>query len=182
MKGVVFTEFLEMVEETFGYDTVDKIIEQSTLPSEGIYTATGTYDHAEIVQLVSNLSTLTDMEVSALLKAFGRYLFDTFYKNYPVFFKKCDSAFSFLESIDNHIHVEVRKLYPEATLPTFNTQVDDRQMTMEYRSERKMADLAEGLIEKSMEHWEETPYTIHKKSLDDQGEIVLFTIVKQDGA
>ena len=31
MKGIVFTEFLEMVELKFGLETVDKIIENSKL-------------------------------------------------------------------------------------------------------------------------------------------------------
>ena len=42
MKGIVFTEFLEMVEAQFGLDTVDAIIENSDLPSRGAYTAVGT--------------------------------------------------------------------------------------------------------------------------------------------
>ena len=36
MKGIVFTEFLEMVEEKFGLEVVDYIIESSELASEGI--------------------------------------------------------------------------------------------------------------------------------------------------
>lgn len=28
-------------------------------------------------------------------------------------------AFQFLKNIENYIHVEVRKLYPDAELPTF---------------------------------------------------------------
>ena len=35
MKGIVFTEFLEMVEEKYGYEVVDQIIEESKLPSGG---------------------------------------------------------------------------------------------------------------------------------------------------
>ncbi|MBT8311465.1 MAG: hypothetical protein HKP23_01335, partial [Flavobacteriaceae bacterium] len=39
MKGIVFTEFLEMVEDKFGLEVVDTIIEKAELPSEGVYTA-----------------------------------------------------------------------------------------------------------------------------------------------
>jgi len=42
MKGIVFTEFLDLVEEKFGMEMVDKIITQSELESEGAYTAVGT--------------------------------------------------------------------------------------------------------------------------------------------
>ena len=41
MKGMVFIEFLELVEEKFGLEMVDNIIEQSNLESEGVYTLVG---------------------------------------------------------------------------------------------------------------------------------------------
>ena len=36
MKGVVFTEFVEMVEEKFSPEMAELIIESSNLPSQGI--------------------------------------------------------------------------------------------------------------------------------------------------
>ena len=55
MKGVVFTEFVEMVEARFGLPMLDRIIEAAQLPSGGAYSAVGTYDHGEMVQLVGAL-------------------------------------------------------------------------------------------------------------------------------
>ena len=45
MKGVIFTEFLEMVESHFSPEMADRIITAARLPSGGAYTAVGTYDH-----------------------------------------------------------------------------------------------------------------------------------------
>ena len=45
MKGIVFTEFLEMVEDKFSADMVDDIIDDCDLASGGAYTAVGTYPH-----------------------------------------------------------------------------------------------------------------------------------------
>ncbi len=42
MKGTVFTEFLEMVENILSPELADLIIEQSDLHSEGAYTSLGT--------------------------------------------------------------------------------------------------------------------------------------------
>ena len=53
MKGMVFTEFLEMVEDKFSPEVADQIIEQANLRSGGIYTSVGTYDHGEMIELVS---------------------------------------------------------------------------------------------------------------------------------
>ena len=78
MKGIVFTEFLQLVEEKFGYETVDKVLLQVQPENDGAYTAVGTYDHQELIQLVVALSQETKVAVPDLVKAFGRYLFTKF--------------------------------------------------------------------------------------------------------
>ena len=147
MKGMVFTEFLELVEDRFGADMVDTIIERADLPNGGAYTAVGTYDHAELVRLVQQLSLETNTEVSTLIKGYGEHLFPLLAKGHPGFidsFKGCAPLF---RAVHDVIHVEVKKLYPEAELPSFACeQLADGRMVMHYRSARGLADLAEGLI------------------------------------
>ena len=41
MKGIVFTEFLEMVEERYSAEVMDQILLGAKLPSGGAYTARG---------------------------------------------------------------------------------------------------------------------------------------------
>ncbi len=174
MKGIVFTEFLEMVEKKFGYDMVDSILEKSGL--DGIYTAIGTYPHHEIVSLLMNLSEETNKDAEILLSEFGKYIFDTFLASYPQFFQNAENAFEFLESIDNHIHVEVQKLYPEAALPRFETEVNAvGEMTMVYKSDRKMSSFAMGLIEKTISHYKEN-LNVTKEVIKDDGSEVRFII------
>ena len=157
MKGLVFTEFLEMVAARFSEDMVDDIIEAANLPSGGAYTSVGTYPHSEMVMLVQQLSNQTGLAMPTLIKAFGQYLFGRFVFLYPHFFCKLHSAFDFLESIENYVHIEVHKLYPDAELPTFETQRDDarRTLVMTYRSKHPFAALAEGLIEGCLAHYHE---------------------------
>ena len=155
MKGLVFTEFMEMVEQTFSADMVDDIIEASDLPSGGAYTSIGTYPHSEMVTLVQSLSKQTGMPVPALVKAFGQYLFGRFVVLYPTFFTNSPDMFDFLDSIENYVHVEVRKLYPDAQLPTFETRREGSQkLIMIYRSQHPFATLAEGLIEGCINHYQ----------------------------
>lgn len=176
MKGIVFTEFLDMVEEKFGYEVVDQIIEDAQLESKGVYTSVGTYKHSEIVQLLMNLSDTVKVDPNVLLKEFGIYLFDTFLKTYPTFFTSVDNAFDFLESIDKHIHVEVLKLYPDATLPKFlSERFDDNSMIMTYISDRKMSALAHGLIERSIKHYRED-YSLEIENISEDGSKVKFII------
>ena len=83
MKGVVFTEFLEMVEQKFGMEMVNALIENNDLSSDGVYSAVGTYHHSEMVSLVVDLGKRSGITIPDLLKAFGAYLFQTFKTGYP---------------------------------------------------------------------------------------------------
>jgi hypothetical protein len=176
MKGIVFTEFIDMVEGMFGYEMMDSIIESSNLPSGGIYTAVGTYDHSEIVQLVVALSNRTEIPINFLLKTYGKHLFGVFTRGYSHFFTYVNNAFDFFEQIDRYIHVEVRKLYPDAELPKFDTiRSSENVLEMLYQSDRKMSDLAEGLIESALEYFKEKA-TVEKIDLNPDGSYVKFII------
>lgn len=182
MKGIVFTEFLEMVEETFSADVADDIIEDSDLPSGGAYTAVSTYDHAELVALVASLSKKTDVPVPDLVRTFGRHLLGRFAVLFPHFFE-VDSAFAFLQSIENHIHVEVRKLYPDAELPHFDCrEIGNDQLEMIYRSSRSFGDLALGLIEGCGEHFGESLSIETEELPSDEGSRVRFVLTRESAA
>ena len=156
MKGIVFSEFMEMVEGHFGYEMADQIVVPEQLPSGGVYTAVGAYDHKEMVTLVSNLSTHSGTPVPDLLYAFGKHLFERFTVGYPVFFERVSDAFDFLYGIEDHIHVEVKKLYPDAELPRFTVERPSKDhLIMVYHSSRGMADLALGLITGCIEYFKE---------------------------
>jgi len=156
MKGIIFTEFLEMVEDKFSPEVADKIIEASNLSNDGAYTSVGTYHHSELIEMVGHLSEESDIDVVPLVKVFGEHLFGRFVDLYPEFFEGIDSCFGFLNLIENHVHVEVRKLYPDAELPTFATeQPEPQRLEMTYESKRPFAPVAEGLIKGCIAHFGE---------------------------
>ena len=131
-----------------------------------------------MISLVTTLSQRTKAPVSDLLFAFGKYIFQSFTKRYPEFLEASDSFFDFLESIEKYIHVEVRKLYPDAELPKFETALlDGKTLEMNYFSERKMGDFAMGLIESSMEYFGEKGI-IDMNPKNDSGSEVQFIIKK----
>lgn len=177
MKGMIFTEFLDMVEETFSLQVVDTIIEAAALPSGGVYTAVGTYPHSEIVQLVLHLSKETTIPVPVLLHSFGKRLFQRFSVRYVHFLEHAPSAFAFLEKLESYVHAEVKKLYPEAELPTFECmRLPGGGMHMIYRSHRSMADLAHGLIEGCFQHFGEKVQIQRKDQAEEQGALVHFIL------
>lgn len=179
MKGIVFTELLEMIESKFGYATVDELLNETDLPSKGIYTVIGTYDHSEIITLVTKLSEKCDIPVPDLVYTFGRHLFIIFTKSYAHFFNQATDAFDFLGSVENYIHAGVKKLYPDAQLPHFEIkQRTDKKLEMIYSSNRKMADLAHGLIDECLAYYNETAEVIVTPLAED-GSRVAFEIVKK---
>ncbi|MFT6714913.1 MAG: hypothetical protein ACJAVJ_002205 [Planctomycetota bacterium] len=153
MKGLVFTEFLEMVESAYGMETTDELLELPTHESKGIYTSVGTYDATELVAMVVRLAEMTDASIPDLLTGFGEYLFVRFHEKYPEMFVEKETASQFLVSVHGHIHVEVRKLYPEASLPEFAYSEREGALVMTYSSNRPFAMLALGLIRGSLKHF-----------------------------
>jgi hypothetical protein len=157
MKGMVFTEFFELVDDKFSFETSERLIEMSNLPSEGIYTSVGTYPAQEMVTLVTNLSTLSGVPVPDLLREFGRHLFRRFLISFPHFFDGIGSTMEFLPRVNDYVHLEVQKLYPDAELPLFScTFPEPGTMVMAYQSSRNLPDLAEGLILACIEHYGES--------------------------
>ena len=157
MKGVVYTELLGMMEEKFGLEIVDRLIQACDLPSEGVYTSVGTYDFQELIAIVAQLSEEISVPVSDLVRDFGKYLFTRFTKTYPQIFAEYQSMVAWLGSVEGVIHVEVKKLYPDAELPTLEfEQQSEREWCLTYRSTRPFADLCEGLIEACGDYYGET--------------------------
>jgi hypothetical protein len=156
MKGVVFTEFLDMASDRFGGELVEDVISSVAPESGGAYTAVGTYPHQEMVALLVELSRVTGIPVAELLHVFGRHLFGRFAVLFPDMVNARDGAFGMMRDLDGVIHVEVRKLYRDAELPSFEVISDTpRELTLVYRSTRHLADFAEGLIQGCVEHYGE---------------------------
>ena len=72
MKGIVFTELIEMIENEFSFKIADDIIQRSNLKSKGVYSSIGTYDHQEIFILVKELSDATGIAICATLPGLRR--------------------------------------------------------------------------------------------------------------
>ncbi|PCE62561.1 heme NO-binding domain-containing protein [Sediminicola luteus] len=178
MKGVVFVEFLEMMDRYYGEEVTEKIIEDSQLESEGHYTAVGTYPDAEMVSLLTQLHGHSGTPVPELLREFGLFLFESFSKRYAHLMAHLNDSFDMLRRIDDYIHVEVRKIYDKTKLPTFSYEdVNDTTLKLIYTSERKLPDLAQGLIEGTMHHFNQA-FSLTRENVAADGSHVIFTIEK----
>ncbi|WP_369049433.1 heme NO-binding domain-containing protein [Tenacibaculum sp. UWU-22] len=178
MKGIVFTEFLELVEKKFGLEMVDKIIAQSKLESQGAYTSVGTYKFSEMIQLLQNLSLNTGINKDDLLLLYAQHFFEALRENYPDIFLKYKDPIEMLSSIETHIHREVEKIYPNAELPTFEVlEQTSTTLIMVYKSDRAMYYFGLGLMNKTFEYFN-TSATIEIEKIKENGTEVKFIITK----
>jgi len=146
MKGIILSEFIEFIEQKLGDDTAQKIIDNSNLESDGAYSRVGLYDYQELIQLLTQTVAETETEASVLLESFSDHLFMVFKRDYSLFFDGVGTAAEMLKQIDDHIHVEVQKLYPDAELPSFNYTQDGSILTLSYQSPRPLALVAHALV------------------------------------
>ncbi|MDO9181264.1 MAG: heme NO-binding domain-containing protein [Bacteriovorax sp.] len=146
MKGVVFVALAEMIQGKYGHRTWNEIIEKSQVESAGVYTAAETYKDEEALQLLAVISEKLSARSDEVLSIFGIFLIKYFKKKYPQFFETNNFP-DFLCSIDNIVHVEIKKLAPDSIPPkVLATIIDSNHITVVYFSKRKLCYLAKGLI------------------------------------
>ncbi|MDE1131446.1 MAG: heme NO-binding domain-containing protein [Ascidiaceihabitans sp.] len=157
MKGTVFVELLKMAEDAFGEDVVDSVLDKADLENDGAYTSVGNYSCAELMKVVEAFSEHSGLSPEVLQRKFGNWMHEHFAQNFPEFYKDKDGSFDMLEALDGEIHVEVRKLYPEAELPRFTTnRKSDNHLEMVYSSPRPLVGFCHGLIEACTANFGET--------------------------
>ena len=183
MKGLVFTEFLEMVEEKFGFEVLDRLTSLPCLAEGAAYTSVGNYPHGDIFVMLDELHDAVGLPHKALIHAFSGWLFDAFHRIHPEFFAQIESSFDFLCGIDSVIHTEVRRLYTDARTPNFEARrLSSDQMIMEYSSWRPFADLAEGLILAASLHFKEDVTIDRQEGVTGDGRSARFVLTLSNQA
>jgi hypothetical protein len=155
MKGIVFSLLEDAVTRAHGEDVWDNLLERAGL--DGIYTSLGSYPDSDLFGLVAAASALTGDDAQAVIRWFGREAMPTLAESYPSFFEPHTDVRTFLGTLNDIIHPEVRKLYPGADVPVFGfSYAPDGTITMRYVSGRRMCAFAEGLIEGAAAHYGQT--------------------------
>ncbi|MDP2561649.1 heme NO-binding domain-containing protein [Psychrobium sp. 1_MG-2023] len=168
MQGSIYTAFSDMVIEQMGMESWNELIDETKPPSQGIYTAGEQYQDSELINMVVLLVEKTGLPIEQLLESFGEFLFDKLYKNSPADLSNIDNLRDFLLAIDSVIHVEVKRLHPQAYLPKFKYIEDrDDQLTLQYFSKRKLCHVSVGLIKGAANKFKqkiqlEHPICMHK--------------------
>lgn len=154
MKGIVFNLLEQVVSRHYGDDTWDELL--SAAGVDGAYTSLGSYPDGDLVELVGAASRALELPPQVVIRWFGREALPALAAAYPRFFTDHTDTRSFLLTLNDIIHPEVRKLYPGADVPDFDFDAPSAGMLrMRYGSGRKLCAFAEGLIEGAATHFGE---------------------------
>jgi hypothetical protein len=177
MKGIIFNLLEEVVTITSGEKAWDGILDSAG--AVGAYTSLGNYPDEEFVRLLGAVSRQSGKSDREAMKWFGRLAMPFLARRYPEFFTAHNGMRSFLLSLNDVIHAEVRKLYPGAEVPAFEFETPSGAaahdtLIIHYRSKRRMCQLAEGFIAGASDHFGEQVVVAQPSCmLDGAGECLL---------
>ena len=156
MHGVVHSQFKNFVEKNYGPSAW-----QNTLVSAGftnkIFVVTSSYPDEQIMAIVRAASQETGVSASALLEAFGEYLFPILAKMYENLINPEWKTMEFLLKVEDTIHAVVRRQTPDAHPPRLHFQkIGPNQLRLRYNSPRRLQSLAKGMLKAVAKRYGET--------------------------
>ena len=164
MKGVIFNVIEEAIVAEHGDEVWDSLLDAAGV--DGAYTALGDYPDDELFRLVAAGSAALGVAERELIRRLGRTSLLALSERYPHFFTPHVEALSFVLSINDVIHPEVRKLHGAATPPWFTFEMTAQGgLRVGYHSARRLCDLAEGMLTGAADHYGETVTIRHESCL-----------------
>ena len=83
VNGGVFEDFIALLEDRFGLDVVDTVLDQPGLATGGVYTADGDYDERELLALINAFGVETGTQSTELMHELGGCLFARVILRFP---------------------------------------------------------------------------------------------------
>ncbi len=153
MKGIIFSELVGFLDRAGGPLFAEKVLADANLPHGGAYSKIGQYPWQEAVRVVEVASRESGADFADLCQQFGAYLFERFTVLYADIVGRYSDAETLLAHVGDHIHEEVKVLYPDARPPQVSTHREDGVLHVRYASHRPFAHIAHGLVSGAMRHF-----------------------------
>ena len=173
MHGVIFNQLAQFVKGSYGQDSLTSILGRADLNAK-TYMLTTSYPDEELEAIITGACHELSMERDVVLDAFGQFIAPNLMKIYGSYVKNEWTAFDLLENIESTIHETVRSNNPGAEPPMLDIKrVSNEELTITYRSKRKMLTFGEGIIKAIGKHYNEQ--LVMKKSLHTDFELLTVT-------
>ena len=169
MKGVIFNLLENLIVAKFGDEILEEIYDEAQFSVDAPpFVGSQTYPDSDLFAMVTLLSEKTNLPVDDLVYEFGKYMFPVLADKYPVFLDNVNSPLEFLKSVNDIIHVEVKKLFEEANPPTIKVEeINHNQAKLRYKSERKLCKLVEGLLDGVVDYFGQKISYTHQQCMKD---------------
>ena len=156
MKGVIFNVLEDFIVENWGVETFETIFAKCPLHHRDGHIAPETYPDSDLTALVKTTCEELGIEPNQAIEVFGEYLFPQLARRYPIFLEGHEDPIEFLKTVDDVIHVEVRKLMQETALPklAFHHDPENNDLIIDYRSKRQLCVLLKGLLAGVQNHFD----------------------------
>jgi len=169
MKGVIFNLLESFISEGWGADVYEEIFSACPLHTKEPFVGPGTYPDADLLAIVAKTCERLGVSPADALHAFGKFCFPKLAARVPQLLAGHTHPKTFLKSIDNVIHVEVKKLFKDAVTPRI-TYVDPGpgKIVLRYESRRQVCALMTGLLAGSGDYFS-TPLSWHETQCTHTG-------------
>ncbi len=164
MKGILFNLAEEVVGTSYGADAWERILDASQV--SGAYTTLGNYPDEEFSQIISGAVEVLGASEATVVSSIAEGAIPLLSQRYPHFFAGHRSARTFVLTLNEIIHPEVRKLYPGADVPEFDfSDASDGALLIGYHSRRRLCALAEGFIRGAATRYDEVVTITHSRCM-----------------
>ena len=145
MKGIIFNIFESFVDKNISSKIYEESLEEAKDVND-FHLSSETYSDKEFFTLFEKVLSKIKLNKKDALFSFGEFLIKELLKNPLV--KDYKNPEDILLNLDNVIHVEVKKIFLKAEPPRFNVKYkeDNKTLSMEYISKRKLCYLVDGIL------------------------------------
>ena len=140
-----------MIEDVKGEDYVKEIKQNMNLRARKANSNGTSFPIAELIGIIKIAADDMGISIEVLTEELGRQIARTLYEKYPAFYKNQEFS-KFIETVDEQIRMQVKKLYPDIAAPRFELKESgDGRVTVMFSSSVHFPYLAKGLLAESAE-------------------------------
>lgn len=176
MHGIIFKTLKDFVVTNHDHETWDEVRRAADLGGR-VYLPIDTYDDGELAALVEATADRTDASVPDLLESYGRFAAAQLLDTYGNVVADDWDALDLVANVETGIHTVLRSHNPDLDPPELVCRRDgDAQVTVLYRSQRRLCFVARGIVLGVADHYDE-PVTVTERTCmhdgDDRCELVV---------
>ncbi|MCY4644069.1 MAG: heme NO-binding domain-containing protein [Bacteriovoracales bacterium] len=169
MKGIIFNILEEFVDRSYGEGSFDKLVDEALGDSSEVFVSPETYPDEKLFSLLDKIVEIRKVDLDDVLKSFGRYMFGKLARKYPLFVQPYDNPKDFIKTVNDIIHIEVKKIFLESEPPIFLcVKESGNNMTIRYESKRNLSSLAEGLLNGVADYYKKPIRILDKKKVTEE--------------